>query len=399
MKNKLKYAIITTFIFLVAFIINFNSKSIIETKRDLKLLQADGCLTEWGGTISKIKYGDNNDTGGAVDLDVVKGNGWSYDSKEVLVKIIAPGFSKLESIKYTISDISGTTCTGELIDLDTEKSEAKFSVIFKNDIWKYFTVSASSRKNSNGKIHDFGSKKREIKIDKTGPDITKFEISSDGTYLNIYTDAKDDKSGVGGYYISYENNMITTGTGGKDSFLPLKDLPSNFEIKLEVKDKVGNITTAVLPSSANNSSADRKSKLDSLIINEKSKEDGAEIEAEVPKNPADEDTGKENIAPPTGNLSGNTNQLGTNSEKLTCDNDLKSLINEYWRYVILFAPMLLMVMITIDFVKATVINNSQEQLKKAVNDAIKRTIATVLLLALPLLLSVILGFFGLSVCI
>ena len=80
------------------------------------------------------------------------------------------------------------------------------------------------------------------------------------------------------------------------------------------------------------------------------------------------------------------------------DLSVKDLIDEYWSIVMVLVPIVLMLLISIDFIKALTAND-QEQLKKSGNSAIKRTIAAVILLMLPALLSMILGWFGLELCI
>ena len=60
-------------------------------------------------------------------------------------------------------------------------------------------------------------------------------------------------------------------------------------------------------------------------------------------------------------------------------------------------PILLIVMITLDFLKAMTSGDS-DSIKKSSNDAFKRVIAAVVLIMLPWALSVIFGWFGLNIC-
>ena len=83
--------------------------------------------------------------------------------------------------------------------------------------------------------------------------------------------------------------------------------------------------------------------------------------------------------------------------KVKCDDKIRNLINEYWKYVMFLTPLLLIVMMTIDFVKAMSSGNA-DAIKKCSNDAIKRVIAAVILLALPWALNVVFGWFGLEIC-
>ena len=61
-------------------------------------------------------------------------------------------------------------------------------------------------------------------------------------------------------------------------------------------------------------------------------------------------------------------------------------------------PVALIILITVDFVKGIVASDA-ETLKKSANAALKRTIAAVVLLTLPVILSLILGWFGIDLCI
>lgn len=78
--------------------------------------------------------------------------------------------------------------------------------------------------------------------------------------------------------------------------------------------------------------------------------------------------------------------------------DVRDLIHEYWSYVMVLVPILLIVMITLDFFKALAKGDS-DSIKKAGSDAVKRTVAAVVLLALPALLGVIFNLVGLPLCV
>lgn len=88
----------------------------------------------------------------------------------------------------------------------------------------------------------------------------------------------------------------------------------------------------------------------------------------------------------------------SNSQKIECDDSLEKFISKIWKYIMILSPILLIVMITLDFLKA-ILSSDQELIKKASNNAIRRTLAALILLCLPLILSTILGFFGLKLCI
>lgn len=94
-----------------------------------------------------------------------------------------------------------------------------------------------------------------------------------------------------------------------------------------------------------------------------------------------------------------TNEFGEiiNSGSTSCT-DVSDLIHDYWKYVMVITPILLIVMITIDFFQALA-KGDNDSIKKAGNNAIKRTIAAVVLLALPALLSLIFSLVGLDLCV
>lgn len=94
-----------------------------------------------------------------------------------------------------------------------------------------------------------------------------------------------------------------------------------------------------------------------------------------------------------------TNKSGEiiNSSATSCT-EVSGLIHDYWKYVMVIVPILLIVMITIDFFKALAKGDS-DSIKKAGNNTVKRTIAAVVLLALPALLGLIFSWVGLDLCI
>lgn len=97
-------------------------------------------------------------------------------------------------------------------------------------------------------------------------------------------------------------------------------------------------------------------------------------------------------------------ELKTNSDgeivnsSVTSCTEVSGLIHDYWKYVMVIVPILLIVMITIDFFKALAKGDS-DSIKKAGNNTVKRTIAAVVLLALPALLGLIFSWVGLDLCI
>lgn len=76
---------------------------------------------------------------------------------------------------------------------------------------------------------------------------------------------------------------------------------------------------------------------------------------------------------------------------------VSQLFDEYWPYVMITVPIVLIVMIALDFFKAMV-SNDADAIKKSGTNTVKRTIAAVLLLALPAIVDLVLGYFGIDFC-
>ena len=90
-----------------------------------------------------------------------------------------------------------------------------------------------------------------------------------------------------------------------------------------------------------------------------------------------------------------TKVVGNND--MAC-NTIGELFDDYWPYVMVIVPILLIVMMAIDFFKA-MSSNDAEALTKASSNALKRTIATIIILALPVLLKIIFDIMGLDFCL
>lgn len=90
-------------------------------------------------------------------------------------------------------------------------------------------------------------------------------------------------------------------------------------------------------------------------------------------------------------------EIGSGNSDMACDT-IGDLFDEYWPYVMVIIPILLIIMMAIDFFKAMAINDA-DALKKAGTNAVKRTIATVIALALPALLRMVFGLFGIDFCL
>lgn len=91
-----------------------------------------------------------------------------------------------------------------------------------------------------------------------------------------------------------------------------------------------------------------------------------------------------------------TNEASINGQN-AC-NSVNALFDYFWPYVMIIIPAALIVLISIDFFKAMASNDS-DAIKKAGTNTVKRTIASVILLALPVILRLIFGLFGLDFCL
>lgn len=79
-----------------------------------------------------------------------------------------------------------------------------------------------------------------------------------------------------------------------------------------------------------------------------------------------------------------------------CDsNVVMKFINDYWGYVLVLAPVGLIILCAMDFVKAMA-NGDNDAIKKATNSAIKRAVAVVLLFLLKPLVRMVFAIFGLE---
>lgn len=85
----------------------------------------------------------------------------------------------------------------------------------------------------------------------------------------------------------------------------------------------------------------------------------------------------------------------TPTKNLVCDDSIREIVKELCGYLILLTPILVMVMGTIDFVKALGKNDS-DAIKKSSVSFIKRVIALCILMYLPLLIRIIFTWFGIQ---
>lgn len=97
-----------------------------------------------------------------------------------------------------------------------------------------------------------------------------------------------------------------------------------------------------------------------------------------------------------GMTTSNTNKSRLKSDM--CSDELRQMLNKAWKIIMIFSPALLILMTSIDFFKA-ITSGDSDKLKKSSGDALKRTLAFVLLIMLKFILSTVFGWIGLDLCL
>lgn len=105
----------------------------------------------------------------------------------------------------------------------------------------------------------------------------------------------------------------------------------------------------------------------------------------------------DDISPVTLNTQLDSSAMGNliPSKNITCNDSIKKIVKELWGYLILVSPMLVIIMGTIDFVKALG-SNDNDAIKKSSTSFIKRIIALCILMYLPMLIKVVFSWVGLE---
>ena len=89
--------------------------------------------------------------------------------------------------------------------------------------------------------------------------------------------------------------------------------------------------------------------------------------------------------------------IGGGSAENAC-NSVNALFDYFWPYVMIIIPVALIILIAIDFFKAMA-SNDNDSIKKAGTNTVKRTIAAIMLLALPVIVRFIFELVGLDFCL
>ena len=93
--------------------------------------------------------------------------------------------------------------------------------------------------------------------------------------------------------------------------------------------------------------------------------------------------------------SGDLGNLMPSKGSQKCDKAISKLVIKYWKWVVFLIPILLIVMITIDFIKALA-SGDADSIKKSSSSAITRVIAAVILIALPWAIKVVFTWLGIN---
>lgn len=93
-----------------------------------------------------------------------------------------------------------------------------------------------------------------------------------------------------------------------------------------------------------------------------------------------------------------TTSGGSEYKSDMCSDELRQMLNDAWKIIMYLSPALLILMSSVDFFKA-ITSGEADKLKKSSSNAMKRTLAFVLLIMLKFILSTVFGWIGLDLCL
>lgn len=427
MLKHVKLVLVLFSLVFVYFFITINSTYEVETIVQSKFDGLD-CLRKYGGKISEIETGDKHYLPGFANINMTHPDGtqWndSYEtvtwlkSRTIHVSAKASNGADLNKINYYIYvPYGGMLCQGTVEDYNKAKSSAEFDVTFDkstdaNGIQLWMEIIDSK----NNKSDDKGTESF-IFIDNDAPkfNISKSEVIEENgeRYLYVQFDLNDELSGIdsaktkmvisntAGYYSQDKFETINKNGSTPKSYSIYMKIPlsvageGKYSVHVEVQDVVGNknSTSEGLFFDTNNPNAGLQmpgSSSSSGNATGTTTPDWTEVNTSVPASENDDSS-------IPGKTSVNKITIG-DSQKITCDNSLQSFISEIWKYFVIFGPILLIVMVSLDFFKA-LFSSDSDMLTKSGSNTVKRTISAIILLLLPLIIETILGFFGLELCI
>lgn len=403
MKRSFKILSVVLFFILVFNLINFESVSAeIETKADSKF----DCLSDYGGEIAEVEYGTNNDWGGKVTMNVKGQNqyNWEPDFRVIEVGVYSKSLQTLKEVNYRIYTNDATLCTGSLADVDTSKQSIKFKAIFKQTGWFYFEVTGvdTSREGA------FDSTHREVKIDKEPPVISDVKFEVVDKTLKIQFNIKDGYSGINSMNVSWtgpDGSEITRApvkfSGGDNERNVWQEIPidvygdGNYNVKIEAKDKIGNSVNPIVTYTLSTLDLNGNRASGEISPIEIKEEKGLTKEEQDQKK--DQEKEEQKNAPLGDDPLNGDFSISTDKRNFACDQGLTKFIHDFWKWVLILTPALLMVMCTIDFIRALT-SSDADALKKAGTNTVKRVVAILLLICLPVILNAALNLMGIEFC-
>lgn len=418
MKRCIKLGVLLLIFVFLNFFITFNNTYEIETNVQAKYSDLN-CLHKYGGEISEIETGNKNWVGGLVNIygeeQYHGGKVYWAKSRTMNVEVKSSIGERLSKINYYIFEPYGSMlCSGTIDDYNKAKQSATFSITFTKTTPANGLQLRVSMEDTGGVYADDKGEETFFYIDNEPPTLTTklayISKESGARYLNLKFNVADDLSGVdldkiefkvskeGGYYSTEEFEQSVS------SFLYSTSPNTDISMKIPLSDAgEGKFNVYVEAYDAAGNSVETQDGLffDTINVGTGLQLPGSTAPTE-PGAPTTTQSWTKTTATTTksGYVPGKTSLTNFSigdSQKLICDPDIQNFVKYAWKYALILAPILLIVMITVDFSKA-IMSSNEDLLKKASSNAIKRTIATLLLLCLPLLLSTILDFFGLELC-
>lgn len=421
MLKHVKLVIILFSLAFIYFFITMNNTYEVETIVQSKFDGLD-CLRKYGGKISEIETGDKHYLPGIANVNMTHPDGtqWndSYEtvtwlkSRTIHVSAKASVGAELHKINYYIYvPNGGRLCQGTIEDYNNAKSSAVFDITFdkstdSNGIQLWMEIIDSK----NNKSDDKGTESF-IFIDNDAPkfNISKSEVIEENgeRYLYVQFDLNDELSGID----SSKTKMVISNTAGyysQDKFETINKngtTPKSYSIYMKIPLSVAGEGKYSIYAEVQDAVGNKNSINEGLYFDTTSGSNGLQTPSNGTNQTQEWTTVNTTISASEsddgGNIPGKTSvnkiTIG-DSQKITCDNSLQSFISEIWKYFVIFGPILLIVMVSLDFFKA-LFSSDSDMLTKAGSNTVKRTISAIILLLLPLIIETILGFFGLELCI
>lgn len=450
MRKKIKLFCYVIIVFFIAMFFNYKTSAMEVTtevkgkfsfktskleKEGYKIYSNHECLKQYGGKITYIEGGSESRTGGGYDSSRSPSQDGANSQNQVLVDytLYASNDDDItyagvcidsanndavccEKINFNGGKVnyfpySNGTFGNSFFDTSSNFGNVKIQIIFggKNNDFRYegsFNVFPFwEDTEGKGKVYRYTGDKSAtghyiIYLDNTGPKISNFKIEEqDNKIVSSLTWDTGSKKGInnskrekGGSYLMIQGlNSEGKEICSSDNFEHGKDKNMSIEMEKCGDDVALYVATYEVIDSGGNSSAN-SARLDILEndvavdTNEKIEYGEQTVSSDSVKNTS---TGAA--------LPSDFGDLGNNDYKFTCDDDITNFIDKLWNMVLVAGPVLMLVMSTIEFVKALLASDA-DALSKAGSNTVKRAIAFVGLLLLKVILSTILNLFNIGIC-